>query len=197
MARMNHKMPTSNVLNQTLGAAIQGDETSRDVLWNAVYEDLKRRAHYRLLGEPGTVTLSTTDLVNETFLKLLDHHRLNVQGRNHFLALCCRAMRQVIVDHARKHDAKKRAGRKEVMTDALAAGATQTPKEDLVALEQALQRLNEIDPRLVQIVEIRFFGGFSSAETSTILSVSERTVERDWVRAKTHLYRILMDLPHR
>jgi RNA polymerase sigma factor (TIGR02999 family) len=165
----------------------RGDETAVDRLLPAVYREMRdlARAQLRRL-RPGN-TLDTTALVHEAYLKLVDHTRADLHDRNHFFAVASRAMRQILVDYARARAAQKRGGG----ADALPLEEDGTPvaarAAEIVAVDQALTRLETVDPRLVRLVELRFFAGLSVEETATALSVSDRTVKRDWQKARALL----------
>lgn len=153
-----------------------------------VYEELKRIAHNRLRAEREDHSLNTTALVHETYLKLVDQTRVQWRDRAHFFAVASTLMRRILVDYARKHGRVKRGGeRRRVPLD-----ATQLPVDDevdrLVALDDALERLANVDLRLCRVVECRFFGGLTEQETAEVLQVTVRTVERYWTKAKAFLY---------
>lgn len=156
-----------------------------DRTWDDIYLELKRLAHRKLYGMKRSHTLSTTALVNEVYIKLVKGRDLNVSDRNHLLALSCRAMRQVLVDYARHKSAQKRQ-----LDDQLERPFS-VFNTDLLAVEEALKSLSRIDPRLVQLVECRFYGGLSNSETADLMGTSQRTVERDWTRAKSYLHALL------
>jgi RNA polymerase sigma factor (TIGR02999 family) len=159
-----------------------------DRLVELVYPELRRVARQQLLhGRPDGSVLSTTALVHETYLRLVDQTRIGAKDRDHFLAIAARAMRQVIVDHARSRRAAKRgAGVPHLPLDSRLIAVEQQAAH-LASLDEALERLSQENPRLLQVVECRFFAGYTEAETARALDVSERTVERDWLRAKAWL----------
>lgn len=168
-----------------------GNKAAFDQLVPLVYEELRRVARARLRNERDGHTLQTTALVHEAYVRLVDLHRMTVRDRTHFFAMAARLMREILVDHARRKMAGKRGGdmatlRLEVV-DPAAAGTTL----DLLALDEALAQLDGLEPRLSQVVELRFFGGLSIAETADTLAVSPATVERDWVVAKAWLHQRL------
>jgi RNA polymerase sigma factor (TIGR02999 family) len=133
------------------------------------------------------VPLATESVVHEAYLKLVDQSKANWQDRNHFYAIAARAMRQVIIDYARRRVSQKRGGGAHHLTLNEHDLAVQQQADRLIELEELLARLEDEDPRLLQVVECRFFAGYSDAETADILGVSSRTVERDWLRAKSWL----------
>lgn len=181
----------THTVTQVLHASRTGDEAAAHQLWAMVYDELRGIAHRELRGERRGQTLSTTALVHDAYFKLVDQTCVVWQDRAHFYALSCRAMRQILVEHARRRNAKKREGARHVipMEEAMALAATHPG--DLLALDEALTRLAALDERLVQVVECRLFGGLSVDETAEVLGVSARTVARDWRRARAHLYRML------
>jgi RNA polymerase sigma factor (TIGR02999 family) len=156
-------------------------------LFATVYGELKRLAHGQLARGPRG-TLSTTALVHEAFLKL---RRSTVADREHFLALAARAMRQVLVDYARERHAAKRGGglaRVSLEGDAL---AIETLADEVLAVDTALGRLEAVDERLARLVEWRYFAGMTDVEIASALGVTDRTVRRDWLKARAFLYREL------
>jgi RNA polymerase sigma factor (TIGR02999 family) len=160
-------------------------------LWAAVYGELHHIADRELRGGRGSETLTPTALVHEAYVKLVDDDRVDASSRTHFFALSCRVMRQVIVDHARRRQAAKRGGGQRPLPLDAAPTIADVDSGDVLALDEALTRLAALDPRLEQVVECRYFGGLSVAETAAVMGTSERTVERDWARAKAYLYRAL------
>lgn len=165
----------------------QGDRQAFDRLVPLIYDDLHRiaRRHLRR-GRPGQ-TLNTTGLVHEVYLKMIDPSRIDWQNRAHFLAVSARAMRQVIVSHARRRSADKRGGGALAVTLDEGQIAIDEQAEGLLALDQALSRLAQRNERLARVVECRFFAGLSEEETAEALSVSLRTAQRDWLRARAWL----------
>ena len=174
----------------TITALLKDDaEGVFDRLLPLVYRELRAMAHRHLLGEREANTLDTTALVHEAYLKLVDQSWASAASRAYFFGAASRAMRQILVDHARLQMRKKRGGRERpvaleehhLVVDELAA--------DLLDLDQALTRLGAIAPRAARVVECRFFGGLSVEETAAVLDVSVRTVKRDWIAARAWLYR--------
>ena len=169
----------------------EGAPPGTDQLLPLVYVELRRIAHRQLAGEATGHTLSTTALVHEAYLRLADQHT-HWNDRAHFFALAARAMRRILVDYARRHHALRRgAGGRPLGLDAaedagLLAGESRA--EELLALDEALERLNTLDLRLARVVECRFFGGLSESETAEALDVSQRTVSRDWTLARGWLF---------
>jgi len=149
-----------------------------------VYDELRQIARRHLRGEQGGHTLSTTALVHEAYLRLVHVRDIPDENRARFLAAASVAMRRVLLDYARSRKADKRGGggQRVTLDDAMAVASEQTDR--ILELEAALQRLVEIAPRLVQVVECRFFGGLTEEETALALGTSERTVRRDWLKAR-------------
>lgn len=166
-----------------------GDQSALNGLTPIVYDELRRLAHYYMERERPGNTLQTTALVNEAYMRLVDYKRMRWQDRAHFFAVAAQVMRRILVDHARSHNLKRGAGINHIALDEVAAVVDRTA--DLVALDDAMNALARIDPRKVQIIEMRFFGGLSVAETAEVLKVSPATVRRDWSIAKLWLYREL------
>ena len=161
-----------------------------DADFTAVYEELKRLAHRQLRLLAANATLSTTELVHEAFLKLHSDDA-GWDSRAHFFGAAARAMRQILVDFARRRQAVKRGGSWRMVTLDDAAGSLQVESENLLALDAALERLDAVEPRLRQVVELRFFGGLPEKDAASVLEVSTRTVERDWLKARLFLLREL------
>ena len=169
----------------------RGSREALDSLFPLVYEDLRRKAHRALRGQPSGLTLSTTALVHESYLKLIGNERVSWEDRAHFLALAARAMRFVLVSYARAHGAQKRGGGRAPieLDDELALSDDRA--EEMLALDEALERLSALDDRLAKTVELRFFGGLKVDEISEALGVSQSTVKLDWQKARAWLYREL------
>jgi RNA polymerase sigma factor (TIGR02999 family) len=176
--------------SQLLRAWSGGDQRALDRLTPIVYEELRRLAHYYMERERANHTLQTTALVNEAYIRLVDYKRMQWQDRAHFFAVAAQVMRRILVDHARSHNLKRGAGVLHVHLDDVAVLDTDRTG-DMVALDDALTALGRLDPRKVQIIEMRFFGGLSVEETAEVLNVSPATVRRDWSIAKFWLYREL------
>ncbi len=165
-----------------------GSKEAADDLFPLVYEELRELARRQSRPRRPGETLNTTAVVHEAYLKLVDASRVTLRDRQHFLALAARAMRQILVDHARRRGAAKRGGGT-VRVALEEAGAIDARAVELLALDQALTKLDELEPRLGKVVELRFFGGLSVGETAETLGVGLRTVARDWEKARLFLYR--------
>lgn len=183
-------MPDAD-LTRLLEAHAAGDTAALDELLPLVYDELKRLARARFRGERPTHTLQPTALVHEAYLELSRLDRIHFQNRSHFFALASRAMRNVLADHAVARKAAKRGGGRQPVPIDEVELASDGPSVDLFALRQALDRLEEIDPRQVRVLECRLFGGLSIDETAEALGISAATVSRDWTFARAWLARQL------
>ena len=150
-----------------------GQQDALDRLLATIYAELRRLAVAYLRRERRDHTLQATVLVHEAFLKLVDQREVHWQNRAHFFDIAAQMMRRILIDHARAHGASKRG-----------SGAT----VELLALDDALTRLEKVDPQQVRVVELRFFGGLTIKETAEVIGISTATVERDWILAKAWLY---------
>ena len=166
-----------------------GDQSVPDQLMPLVYEELRRLAHKCMSRERPGHTMQTSALLNEAYLRLVDQKNIHWQDRSHFFGIAARLMRQVLVDYARKRNYAKRGGDARRVSLDEAMIVSEERAADVVALDDALKNLAEIDPRQSQIVELRFFGGLSIEETAEVLAVSPGTVMRDWTLAKAWLRR--------
>ena len=181
-------------LTGMLQAWAKGDLEARDRLLPIVYGELRKQAARQLRSERAGHTLQPTALVHEVYLRLAQPRRVPWESRAEFFAAAAQAMRRILVDHARKRAAAKRAGnwtRVELPADVAIAGKNEV---DLLALDDALDRLAALDPRHARIVELRFFGGLSVPETASVLKVSTATVKRDWALARAWLHRRLEEI---
>lgn len=178
-------------VTELLRRAREGDAGALDRVFPLVLEELRAVAGARLRGEAPGHTLQPTALVNEAYLKLAASPEVDWRDRAHFLAVAARAMRQVLVDRARRRNADKRGGgvRPATLTDGSLLASGQGPTaEELLALDAALDALGRIQPRLRQVVELRYFGGLADAEIGEVLGVTRRTVQRDWTKARAWLH---------
>jgi RNA polymerase sigma factor (TIGR02999 family) len=173
-----------------------GDERAFDQLLPIVYDELHRMALRYLAGERSEVSLQPTALVNEVCLRLLGWDQVRWQNRGHFFGVSAQMMRRVLVDIARRRRADRRGGGQAVrvpLEDVEIPDGGQ--RDDLVALDEALDRLAVEDPRKARVVELRFFGGLSMEEAAQVVGVSVRTAQNDWTFARAWLYRALSDGP--
>ncbi len=184
--------PSTKGLTQLLAAWSEGDREALDELLPLVEGELRRLAHRYMSRERRGHTLQTTALVNEAYLRLIDQKRVRWQSRAHFFAIAAQMMRRILINHARDRAAVKRGGAdaRKIELDDVAELSTERAAE-LVALDEALDTLAEIDERKSRLVELRYFGGLSVEETAEVLGVSPDTVTREWGRAKAFLHREL------
>jgi RNA polymerase sigma factor (TIGR02999 family) len=185
----------SQQVTKLLSAWREGDEIAQDRLFKVVYSDLRKLAHRYMANERPGQTLQTTALVNEAYLRLVDINQVQWQDRGHFFAVAARVMRRILVDSARARRYQKRGGDAENVTLNEALLVTKRHGPDLVALDDALTALAEVDPRKSQVVELRFFGGLNTDEIAEVLGVSSDTVLRDWKTAKVWLLREIRRQP--
>jgi RNA polymerase sigma factor (TIGR02999 family) len=181
----------TDAITDVLLGARDGDARAMDRLFASVYDELRRVAHAALRNEQTGHTLSTTGLVNEAYFKLVDQTRVEWSDRAHFFGVAARAMRQILVEYARRRGAVKRGGRFRLV--ALEEGLVPADEraDALVAVDEALSRLAEHDPAMARVVECRFFAGLTEEETAEATGASVRTVQRQWRRAKAWLYQEL------
>lgn len=170
-----------------------GDQGAREALIPLVYEELRRIARRRLWRERPNHTLQSAALVNEAYLRLVRQEPAQWQNRAHFFGVAAQLMRQILVDHARNRLAAKRGAGVSRLTLDPQIGLPQKREVDLMALDDALNRLAELDPQQSRIVELRFFGGLSIEETSVVLDISPATVKREWTTARAWLLREIMN----
>jgi RNA polymerase sigma-70 factor (ECF subfamily) len=182
--------PVPGDVSSLLRAWSDGDQLALALLMPIVHDELRRLAHHYMRRERAGHSLQTMALVNEAYLRLVDYKRMHWQNRAHFVAAAAQAMRRILVDHARRHNLKRRAGAEHVSLD---ADAVMSPdrSDDFVSLDEALTGPAERAPRKAKVVELRFFGGLSVEETAEVLRVSPITVMREWKSAKPWLYREL------
>lgn len=170
----------------------QGDQRAFERLTELVYDELRRMARGYLAGERPDHTLQPTALVHETYLRLVDHKSMTWEDRRHFFAIAATTMRRILVDHARSRRREKRGGdRPLVSLDAVGDLAAGERAAEVVAIDEALERLAVEDPRKASVVELRFFAGLTNQEAAEVLGCSEPTVRRHWRTAKLWLYREL------
>ena len=177
----------AGTITQLLANWREGDPDAVHQLMPLVYSELRAIAHRQLRGRHDT-TLQATAIVHEAYLKLARHSRLAIEDRHHFFALAAKAMRQLIVDYARKRVASKRGGQRAfvALDDVDVPAATRAA--DIVAVDDALDRLAQLDESLSRVVELRFFAGLSVEETADVLRCSPRTVKREWRKARALIH---------
>jgi len=175
-------------LTELLGRAQAGDAAAADAVFRATYDDLRRIAHARLGAGGRNTVLDTTALVHEWFLRFARTHRLRIEDRRHFMRYAARAMRSIIVDQARERSADRRGGGKpELPLLGNEAIPSQQAPEEILTVPRALEALAARDARMAEVVELRYFGGLSEPETAEALGVTDRTVRRDWEKARLWL----------
>ena len=183
--------PEPPEITELLKAWGSGDAAALGQLTPLVYDELRRLARRYMRNERAGNTLQTTALVNEAYLKLVDQSRAQLNDRAHFLATAALAMRHILVDRAKARFSRKRGGNQfRVTLDDNIVGIQDAP-DAVLQINDGLDRLAVIDARLSRIVEYRFFGGLTNAEIGTVLGITERTVERDWIKARMLLREIL------
>lgn len=191
-------VPADREITEALIALRHRAPGAMDRLMPLVYDELRHVAHRQLCAEPTGHTLSTTALVHEAYVRLVDQSRTEWRDRAQFFAIASRAMRRILVDYARRHRALRRGGRTDgtrptpVSLDQAEIPVAQRA-DALIALDEALDRLARMDARLAQVVECRFFAGLTEPETATALGMSRRTVAREWALARGWLYQELRD----
>ena len=184
-----HVSDTPSDLTELLRAAGAGEPGALDRLVPLIYAELRRMASAELRRERPDHTLSPTALVNEAWLRLGGD--ASWQNRSHFFGAAARAMRRILVDHARQRSAIKRSRDLQVTLEPEAIGAPEPPSEEVIAVDEALERLARLDPRQASIVELRYFMGLSIPDTAAALDISPATVKRDWALARAWLHREL------
>jgi RNA polymerase sigma factor (TIGR02999 family) len=196
MDRQTHGSTATDEITGLLAAARQGDDGATQRLMALVYSELRVLARRQLRRRRPGQTITTTALVNEAYLKLVDPNGATWQDRAHFFAVAALAMRHILVDSARRHVAKKRGGEDvRVELDELRLGGAPGDAEaravEVLAVDRALKSLSNLSERLGQLVELRFFAGLTEEETAQVLGTSERTVRRDWRKARAFLFQAL------
>lgn len=186
----NGDEPVRGDVSALLRAWSDGDHRALDALTFIVYAELRRLAHRYMRRERADHSLQTTALVNEAYLRLVDYKRMQWQNRAHFFAVSAQLMRRILVERARRQNLKRGRGVQHIPLDETAV-VSDDPPVDFIALDDALNALARVDPRKVQVVEMRFFGGLTVEETAVVLKISPVTVRRDWSAAKIWLYREL------
>ena len=188
-AQIHMSEQVTHEVTEILREWCDGDKSAAERLFPLVYDELKRQARVYLRRERTDHTLQPTALVHEAYLRLVDQTLLNAENRAHFFAIASRLMRQILVDHARGYKAEKRGGAAQRFSlDEIDFMPEQTAG-DLLALNDALEKLEAIDERKASVVDMRFFGGLKESEIAEVLGVNEKTVRRDWQFAKLWLYR--------
>ncbi len=182
---------SSYPVTELLARWSNGDVSARDALVPLVYDELRRIARRCLAGQRSDHTLQPTALVHEAYLRLARRDSLDWRDRVHFFAMAAQMMRQILVDHARKHAAAKRGGNAVTLLLDEESAVSKQASFDLLALDDAMKQLASLDPRQSQIVELRFFGGLSIEETAQAVNISPATTKREWATARLWLYQAM------
>jgi RNA polymerase sigma-70 factor (ECF subfamily) len=180
--------PSSPQVTALLVRWSQGDKEALDKLTPLVYDELRQMAHRYMGGARAGHTLQTTALINEAYLRLADQAQPTYHNRAHFLAVAARAMRQILVDYALSYNAQKRGGGAQKIQLNEATVVCESQSKEVLELNDALERLEELDSRKAQVVELKYFGGLNQDEIAEVLSISPKTVRRDWSFAKAWLH---------
>jgi RNA polymerase sigma factor (TIGR02999 family) len=178
-------------ITEMLAGYTRGDKEALDQLMPIVYEELRRQAARYLRREQAGHTLQTTALIHEAYVRLVDQRNVQWQNRAHFFGIAAQLMRRILVDHARAKKRVKRGGSDVRVSLADADVAVKGQELDVVAVDEALQRLAAIDEQQSRVVELRFFSGLTVEETAEVMGISKATVKRDWAMAKAWLHRQL------
>ena len=182
-------------ITRYLSSARAGDRAALDHVFHRVYDEIRRIADAQVQRIGTEQTLSSTAIVHEAYLKLVRSPDIDWEDRSHFFAVAATAMRYILLNRARARLTQKRGGGRPLSLEEHDA-PIDARAEEMIALDQALGQLAELDPRLAQVVELRYFGGLSVDETARILGVTDRTVKRDWQAARAFLYQRLRGTPH-
>lgn len=180
--------PESGTVTQLLGELREGNREAESKLLETVYQELHRIAEQYMRGERSDHTLQATALVNEAYMRLLANDRPPLENRKHFFAVAAQVMRRILVDYARAYRSQKRGGNAAHVSLEDPLAFTETNAEDVLALDEALTRLAKLDERQCRIVELRYYVGLTEEEIGELLSISTRTVKREWRMGKAWLY---------
>lgn len=184
-------MRTKAEITSLLVRVQKGSQEAYEELFPLIYDELKRLAFSKLRHERDDITVTETELVHEVYLKMVDLTRIHAEDKNHFLAIAARCMRQILVDHARKKKAQKRGGNQRDVTYIDELLKVRQESTRILNLDEKLTELARLDKRLAEVVTLRFFGQMTVHATAKALNVSERTVKRDWAKARGWLYKEL------
>jgi RNA polymerase sigma factor (TIGR02999 family) len=183
--------PVTDSITVLLASAERGDRAAADAVFAALYEDLHRMAKRELARRGGGVTLSATTLLHDAYLNLSSREGMAFPDRNRYMGYASRVMRGLIIDYARSRQAQKRGGLFELTSISTDVADPMSDAGELMRISDALDELAEVDPRLVRVVDLKFFCGFSLVEIAEMMGVSERTTQRDWEKARIFLYQRL------
>jgi RNA polymerase sigma factor (TIGR02999 family) len=185
-------------ITRLLRQAADGDRQALDQIYSALYPELKRVARARLRQQGRGDSMGTTTLLHESFIRLVNARDLRLEDRRHFFAYAARTMRNIIIDSAREHLAERRGGgvvHETLGGDAALQVADTRSSEELIRVSEALLGLEAIDPELAELVDMRYFGGYTETEIAELQGVTERTIRRRWDKARAWLYVALNDTP--
>jgi RNA polymerase sigma factor (TIGR02999 family) len=183
--------PVTDSITVLLASAERGDRAAADAVFAALYEDLHRMARRELARRGGGVTLSATTLLHDAYLNLSSREGMAFPDRNRYMGYASRVMRGLIIDYARNRQAQKRGGLFEITSISTDVADPLSDAGELMRISDALDELADVDPRLVRVVDLKFFCGFSFVEIAEMMGVSERTTQRDWEKARIFLYQRL------
>ncbi len=183
----------NTALSTLIASAEGGDRAAADRLFTTLYDELHRLARRELAKRGGGVTIGATTLLHEAYLDISEREGASFPDRNRFMGYAARAMRGLIIDYARRRQAQKRGGGFEITSISTDVAGPMADAGELTRVSDALDQLETTDARLARVVDLKFFGGFSFAEIASMMAVSERTVQRDWEKARIYLHRMLRD----
>jgi RNA polymerase sigma factor (TIGR02999 family) len=183
----------NSTLSTLVASAEQGDRAAADTLFTTLYDELHRMARRELAKRGAGVTLGATTLLHEAYIDISDRDRAAFPDRNRFMGYAARVMRGLIIDYARRRQAQKRGGEFEITAISTDVAGPAADPDELSKVSEALDELETTDARLARIVDFKFFCGFSFVEIASMMGVSERTVQRDWEKARIYLHRVLRD----
>jgi RNA polymerase sigma factor (TIGR02999 family) len=181
----------NTTLSSLFVSAEQGDRAAANQLFATLYDELHRMARIQLAKRGGGMTLGATTLLHEAYLNISDREGVAFPDRNRFMGYAARAMRGLIIDYARRRQAQKRGGEFEITSLSTNIAEAPADADDLTRLSSALDELEGTEPGLARVVDLKFFAGFSFAEIASMMAVSERTVQRDWQKARIFLHQVL------
>ena len=183
--------PVTESITALLATAERGDRAAADAVFTALYEELHRMARRELARRGGGVTLSATTLLHDAYLNISRREGITFPDRNRYMGYASRVMRRLIIDYARTRQAQKRGGHFEITSISTDVADPMTSADELTRISEALDELATVDERLVRVVDLKFFCGFSFAEIGEMMNVTERTIQRDWEKARIFLFRRL------
>ena len=183
--------PVTESITALLATAERGDRAAADAVFAALYEELHRMARRELARRGGGVTISATTLVHDAYLNISRREGITFPDRNRYMGYASRVMRRLIIDYARTRQAQKRGGQFEFTSISTDVADPMTSADELTRISDALDELGTVDQRLVRVVDLKFFCGFSFNEIAEMLGVTERTIQRDWEKARIFLFRRL------